>query len=104
MRKPLRVCMTSQVAYRDELKGASGEALMEDGADESTKADTVKTAEEIEEDIQDQIKDLRLKVILLTDLTGHFFIARCSSFKCALMYDVAVSEAAIAEAPCRDTK
>ena len=55
-----------QVAYRDELKGASGEDLEGDSATDPTLAageEVAKTAEEIEEDIQDQIKDLRLKVI-----------------------------------------
>jgi uncharacterized protein YpuA (DUF1002 family) len=56
---------TPQVAYRDELKKASGnESDTEDTAVElnAVEQEQAKTKEEIEADIQDQIRDLRLKV------------------------------------------
>ena len=65
----LHVCpymlINVQVAYRDELKQASG---ADDGSDNDADNGTLqqeekaKTAEEIEEGIQDEIKNLRLKV------------------------------------------
>jgi hypothetical protein len=59
------IAMRMQVAYRDELKKASGnDSDTEDTVVElnAVEQEQAKTKDEIEADIQDQIRDLRLKV------------------------------------------